>query len=390
MKAVWLLALNDFRLTLRRPSVLVWTLLLPLVLMWLLGHQGSAGPMPEQVTLRLVDHDHGWFSQAVADQLRGHKGLIVEAGPAGADAGEPREALAGHLVILPAGLSEGLLRGETQTVRLELDAQAGGDFGLLARAHVATAIARSLLRFERLAARGQLPEAGIPDWRSSDIADAAEKVSLKVTQAGRGELVPSGFAQSVPGTLTMTVLMMTLIYGGMFLAMERQHGHLQRLLTAPLSRIQVFWGKLGGRLMIAGIQIFLLMLVGRLFFGLRFEDRALALVLVLGSFALAVASLGTLLGTLAKSPEQAKAVGWIAGMVMAGLGGCWWPGEVMSDWLWKWAHALPTTWAMEGFHEVLSYGHGLRGALLPVLVLSAFAVLYSLVGARYFDSRPGV
>ena len=54
-----------------------------------------------------------------------------------------------------------------------------------------------------------------------------------------------------------------------------------------------------------------------------------ALALLLGAYLLAVAAMATFLGAVLSTPEQAGAVGWISSMVLAGLGGCWWPSEVM-------------------------------------------------------------
>ena len=91
------------------------------------------------------------------------------------------------------------------------------------------------------------------------------------------------------------------------------------------------------------------------------------------SYAFAVASLSTLLGAVVRTPAQASSIGWILGMVLAALGGCWWPSEIMPRWMWNAAHVLPTAWAMDGFHALISFGRGLDGVLLPSAVLSASA-----------------
>jgi hypothetical protein len=93
-------------------------------------------------------------------------------------------------------------------------------------------------------------------------------------------------------------------------------------------------------------------------------------------------ALSTLLGALLATPEQASAVGWVSSMLLAGLGGCWWPSEVMPRWLWKAAHVFPTPWAMDGFHSLLSYGHGLEAVLLPAGVLLGLAAVFAGLGAR--------
>ena len=69
-------------------------------------------------------------------------------------------------------------------------------------------------------------------------------------------------------------------------------------------------------------------------------------------------------------------------MVMAALGGCWWPSEVVPRWLWHAAHVFPTAWAMDAFHALISFGRGVEAVVIPALALTAFGAVFSLLGAR--------
>jgi ABC-2 type transport system permease protein len=68
--------------------------------------------------------------------------------------------------------------------------------------------------------------------------------------------------------------------------------------------------------------------------------------------------------------------------VLAALGGCWWPAELMPGWMRTLSHALPTAWAMDGFHALITFGHGLEAVLVPTTVLLGFAAVFSAAGAR--------
>src|SRR4029078_1727052 len=92
--------------------------------------------------------------------------------------------------------------------------------------------------------------------------------AVAVSAAGRGRPVPHGFAQSVPGMLTMFVLMMTLIYGGVFITLEKSKGMLRRQAGLPLSRLSLFLGQLAGRLLMAALQMALFLAAGRFLYGL--------------------------------------------------------------------------------------------------------------------------
>jgi ABC-type multidrug transport system permease subunit len=64
------------------------------------------------------------------------------------------------------------------------------------------------------------------------------------------------------------------------------------------------------------------------------------------------------------------------------MGGCWWPSEVMPEWLQRSAHVFPTAWAMDGFHALISFGRGFPAVALPCAVLLGFGAAFSWIGAR--------
>jgi ABC-2 type transport system permease protein len=374
------LAVNDLRLTVRDRAAFLWMLLLPLALMWMFGAMNRGGG-PQKTTLGVEDRDDrdgGWLAKALVRDLAGERIEVIAVPPAGGigDMGGRKEAPPRTLLI-PPGFTANVLAGKAQTLRLEKGSGTREEFSLAAEAHVVRAIVRIV---------GRLAEGAKDPGAFATLAARPPLVSVAVSTAGgghRGQPVPSGFRQSVPGTLTMTVLMMTLIYGAVFLTLEKRQGMLRRQATLPLPRSAIFLGKLAGRLLLASVQAVLLLLAGRFLFGVSWGSSPGGLALLLGAYLFAVAALSTFLGAILQTPEQASAIGWISSMLLAALGGCWWPSEVMPRWLWRAAHVLPTPWAMDGFHALISFGRGIDAVLLPATVLLGFAALFSILGSRF-------
>ena len=77
--------------------------------------------------------------------------------------------------------------------------------------------------------------------------------------------------------------------------------------------------------------------------------------------ALAAAALGTTLGTFVKTEGQASGLSIMLGMVMALLGGCWYPLELFPQAVQNIVKILPTTWAMQGMLDIVLRGQGLDG-----------------------------
>ena len=351
-----------------RPAF-VWMLLLPLSLMWMFGAMNRGGA-PQKISLGVEDRDGGWLARALVQELESEKVALTEVTSA-----KTQEPPARTLVI-PQGFTANVLAGRQQRLRLEKTSGANEEFSLAAEVDIVRAIVRIV---------GRLAETGSTASQSTFAALAARPplVTVAASTAGSGRPVPQGFAQSVPGTLTMTVLMMTLIYGAFFLTMEKRQGMIRRQAALPMSRSTLFLGKLAGRLLLAAGQAVLLLLAGRYLFGVSLGSSPAGLAVLLGSYLLSVAALSTLLGAVLATPEQASAVGWVSSMILAGLGGCWWPSEVMPRWLWRSAHVFPVPWAMDGFHSLLSFGHGLDAVLLPAAALLGFAPLFAVLGARF-------
>lgn len=391
---IWRLALLDLRLTVRDRAAFFWMLILPVAFMWLFSNLGGGDGARPKIHLTIEDHDGGWLARALVAELDDERLELVEQTPpdsATSATNEAGEATGGdeseeppRVLVIPEGFTTGALAGEKQTLELASRGDADEQYSVAAQMHVVRVIARVLGRLVELRA---LPGDDLDDEAlrvgMARLAERPALVQLRVSEAGRGTPVVSGRAQSIPGTLTGIVLMMTLIYGGVFLAQEKVNGTLRRQAALPLTRGQIFAGKLLGRLLMAGVQIVILVAIGRFVFGLSWGTSPVGLALVLATYAAAVAGMATLLGAIVATPDQASGIGWISSMVMAALGGCWWPSEIMPRWLWLAAHALPTAWAMDALHSLVSFGRGLESVLLPSVVLLAFAAASAWLGARW-------
>jgi len=112
------------------------------------------------------------------------------------------------------------------------------------------------------------------------------------------------------------------------------------------------------------------------------SPAALAVMLIAST--LAAAALGTALGTLVKTESQANGLAIMLGMVMALLGGCWYPIELFPQFVRTAVKVLPTSWAMQGMLDIVLLGQGLAGVLPEALVLLGFAALFFTFGVWRF------
>ncbi len=155
-------------------------------------------------------------------------------------------------------------------------------------------------------------------------------------------------------------------------------------MTTPTPKATFLFGTIAGQVVMALVQMLLLVVFGIVVMKLNWGQSPAALALMLIASTLAAAALGTALGTLVKTEGQANGLAIMLGMVMALLGGCWYPIELFPQFVRTAVKVLPTSWAMQGMLDIVLRGQGLAGILPEALVLLGFAALFFFFGVWRF------
>ena len=81
--------------------------------------------------------------------------------------------------------------------------------------------------------------------------------------------------------------------------------------------------------------------------------------------------------------RERATVAWLRD-VLAALGGCWWPIEVTPGFMQKLALWLPTGWAMDAMHKLISFHAPASSVTANVIGLLVAALATGFVAARVF------
>jgi ABC-2 type transport system permease protein len=339
------------------------------------GERGE--PVDAKARLTVVDHDRGYLSRALIDDLDSDRVAVVEL--------SPEEALSDtekvRTLVIPEKFTASVAAGEQVTLRLEKEPDTSAEAALVAQARIVASISRLIGRLAVASPDGSpVSEEG---WES--VGGGRDLITVESRFAGASRTAPTGFAQSIPGNTVLFVMLVALTYGAASISGERVGGHLRRLATSPASRAQIVLGKIAGRLVVAVVQISVLMavaLAANLIIGIQIGNHPGAAYVVLVGYAVCVAPLGVAVGAWFRNPDRAANIGVLLTMVMGALGGCMWPIEFVSPTLQKVALVFPTGWAMRALHQVISFGRGLPSVVPELGVLFAFAVVFTAVAAR--------
>lgn len=193
----------------------------------------------------------------------------------------------------------------------------------------------------------------------------------------------SGFQHTGPSYTLMFVMMMMLMSLRDVVA-ERRNGTLKRLRLAAASPGVLAVGMFLGPLATGLIQFAVLLGLNALLPGMDYGDSPGTLVVTAVLYTAVCSALALLLATFCRTPGQGDGIGMTGGMLMAALGGLWWPLEVVPAFMRDLGLLLPTGRAITVFHNMIGRGWGLAPNAEHLLWLAGtLALLLVLARARF-------
>jgi ABC-2 type transport system permease protein len=110
-------------------------------------------------------------------------------------------------------------------------------------------------------------------------------------------------------------------------------------------------------------------------------------LLVIAIFALAMAALSVFIGSLCRKEDMIIGLAVLLANMFAGLGGCWWPIEIVPLGVRRVAMISPAYWAMDALHKLRFFQGGLGDILPNLAVLLTLSIVLSVLAGRYFKIR---
>jgi hypothetical protein len=233
-----------------------------------------------------------------------------------------------------------------------------------------------------------LPEIALPPL-DGGIAVPGNLGLLDESAAGDHDAAKRGFNAfdlQVPGFAITFLLIGMLIGLALALLDERDWGALTRL-QASSALYPALAGKVFARFVIGLVQLIVLFAIGASAFDMALGPHPAALLAPAAAVAFAAAGFGLIVASVGRSRDAVLPLGAILIMTMAAMGGCWWPLDFEPPWMQTVALALPTTWAMRAFNDLMIRDLPASAAALPTLVNLGFGILYAAIGAALARRR---
>ncbi len=221
------------------------------------------------------------------------------------------------------------------------------------------------------------------DQANIAVSGAPPTYSLQAEQVEDQSLQPIQFI--APGMIAYGIAVGAVFGAALTLITWREKKLLRRLRLAPVSTSTVVGSRVTVSLLVALGQLVLFVALSILpFLGLQLNGAwYMAVPLVLAG-TLAFLAIGLLVGSVAKTSEGGSGLANLIILPMAFLSGAFIPLDAAPPWMESVSRVLPMGYLVEGMKDVMVRGEGPAAALLPIVILLAFAGVITFIATRLF------
>jgi ABC-2 type transport system permease protein len=347
----------QLRMTFRRRITLFWSLLFPMILMTLLGllfgrsiNAGTIAVVPVRAP----------GPAAVVHVLERTKGVTVKTSATAAEAihqvrNGDRDAA---IVFAPSG-------GGTYAVRLYTSNTSADQAGII---------------------RGIV--AGAADGVSVAATGRAPAVTFRALSVDSASLSYIDFL--LPGIVALAIMISAVIGLATILVDWRQRGILRRLKLTPIPLGEFFAARITASLVVALMQVVVLLLFGRVAFGIQISSTAWAAIPVALAGCLCFLAMGFAIGSVVSNPETGDAVANVITNPMMFLSGVFFPVAAMPAFVQAIARVLPLYYLANGLRDTTVRGLSLTHVAGDIGVLLGATAVLAAVGLRSFRWEPSI
>lgn len=363
MNAVAAITRSVLRETRRNRTALLFTLLIPVLLLVILGLAFNGG---NTLKVGLADQDGSTTSAQFVSQLQHIKGLSITTGSRHDLLQSLHNDSYDIVAVIPSGFGAGV-RGETGSSTIAIYQNQNSPQA----SSLATSVFGQIIAGYNQALTGQ-----------------PARVSLQTQQVETNNVTALDFL--LPSLIAYIVLQAGVQLVAIGLVDLRERGVLRRFLVTPVSPFQVLSGQLLGRAVTVLLEVLVLILVGlELFSAHMYGSWAIAAVaIVVGT--VTFVSLGFFITGFARTSDAARGIAAAVTFPMLFLSGVFIPLDQLPHALQVAVHVLPLTFLTDALHQVMNDGAGFGAIGIDLLVLAAWAVACFAIAVRRFQwAEPG-
>ena len=231
---------------------------------------------------------------------------------------------------------------------------------------------------------GEMPD--IQQILSQPLSDGDGSSIIEFNTENLGEVItekPTDYV--IPGYLVMFVFFAAAL-SAEAIVRERQNHTLERLLSSSVNQTTILGGIFTGIAAKGLLQITIFWGMGLLVFKVDLGPSPVSVIIISVLMVIMSSAFGLMLATLVRTDNAAGSLATLSALLMAPLGGCWWPLFIYPKWMQTVAKVTPHAWAVGGFNKLMLYGAEFGDVLPEMIALIFFAVLFGLIAVWRFNT----
>lgn len=188
----------------------------------------------------------------------------------------------------------------------------------------------------------------------------------------------------LPGIIVMALMTTCIVATATGIVEEREKGVFRRLSLTPLKRHTLIVGQIANRYLVVLVQAALLIAIAVSFFEASINGNYLLFWAILTLGAICFLSLGFALTGLIKSAKSAHPLSMIVFFVLMFLGGCFFPLDMIPEFLLPVCNTLPSAHMSEALRQVAIGGARVGEVWQELLVPVGWLVGCSTLAVKFF------
>ena len=362
---------KEFLQLFRDPRTLALAVVIPIVQLFLLGYAATSDV--RNIPMAVWDQSKTPQSRQLLDAFRAADYFIIDYFVGSTDeyqklieSGDARVAL-----VIPADYDIRVLEGNAK-VLMVLD---GSDASI-----GATALSTARLVGQSFATKILSEQAAL-----SGRAAPSAPVEVR-TQVWYNPDLNSAYFM-IPGVIGMILSFITTILTATAIVRERERGTIEQLIVTPIRSWELVLGKLLPYVILAFVETFEIIIVGRYWFGVPVRGSLTLIIFTSGLFLMSSLGIGLLASTLANTQQEAMMTVMMFNLPMIFLSGFFFPIAAMPKFLQIVSYAIPLRYYLTIIRSLLIKGVGLAAIQSEVIALIIFGVVIMGAASLRFRKR---
>ncbi|HET9905561.1 MAG TPA: ABC transporter permease [Anaerolineales bacterium] len=191
----------------------------------------------------------------------------------------------------------------------------------------------------------------------------------------------------IPGVAGMILSFITTILTATAIVRERERGTIEQLIVTPIRPIELVIGKLTPYVILAFIETFEVLIVGRLVFDVPIRGSLWLIILSSGLFLMSSLGIGLFASTVANTQQEAMLTVMMFNLPMIFLSGFFFPIQAMPPALQIVSAVIPLRYYLIVIRSLLLKGVGFAALQTEIISLAIFGLVIMTLASLRFRKR---